>query len=74
MGGGQQVGPGLQDLFVQVVDDVVEVEAGEGGDEGALEAGRDGEDGSDEGGHRPLCWLGGEGQCLRCRAGGGCKM
>lgn len=52
--GGQEVGPGLEDLFVQVVDDVLEVQTREGGDQGALEAGRDGEDGADESGHGAL--------------------
>ena len=55
VGGGEEIGPGLEDLFVQVVDDVVEVQAREGGDQGSLEAGRDGEDGAYVGGHGALC-------------------
>ncbi len=58
----EQIGPGLEDFFVQVVDDVVEVKTGEGGDEGSLEAGGDVEDGADYGGHRSLCC--GCGRCV----------
>lgn len=48
--GSQEIGPGLEDFLVDVVDDAVEVEAREGGDEGVLEAGGEGGEGGVEGG------------------------
>ena len=44
----------MQDVLVDVVDDGVEIYAGEGGDEGVVVARGDGEEGGDDGGEGEL--------------------
>lgn len=52
----QQIRPGIEGFVVDIVDDVVEVDACEGGDDGAEVAGWDGEDLADEGLDVALGW------------------